>query len=352
MGQQMSVSENDLRIRDIKDGQPVNGVYLVQEMSRGETRAGKPYLSLILMDAGGEISGRVWENADRLAPECPVGAIIRVSAQAQSYKGIVQLKIDGLHRLAEGEADPALFMPSTPYDVEEMAAEFLRLAAGVKEPFYRKLLLAIFQDQDLMAAFRKAPGAKAMHHAYAGGLLEHTLAVARLADSVCRLYPQLDRSLLLAGAMLHDLGKLQEFSFAALPYDYSDRGRLVGHMVLGIEMIQARIAAIKDFPQELGDRLKHLVLSHHGRHEFGSPSLPMMQEAFVLNFIDDLDAKMGYLDRLAGQARGEGYQWSEYQRNLERFLFIRGRGGDTENELPPSEEEHNPAQGQRQTRLF
>jgi 3'-5' exoribonuclease len=209
-----------------------------------------------------------------------------------------------------------------------MAKELVKLAGSVENPFLKELLLSLFGERKLMAAMKKAPAAKAMHHAYVGGLLEHTLAVARLADSICTLYPSLDRSLLLAGALLHDLGKLKEFSFDSFPFEYSDRGRLVGHMVLGIEMIQEKINGISGFPEELGDRLKHLILSHHGRHEFGSPSLPMMQEAFALNFLDDLDAKINYLDRLAGQVKGEGYQWTEFQRNLERFLFVKGHRGD------------------------
>jgi 3'-5' exoribonuclease len=132
----------------------------------------------------------------------------------------------------------------------------------------------------------------------------------------------------MAGALLHDFGKLREFNFESFPFDYTDRGRLVGHMVLGIEMIQEKIQGISGFPEELADRLKHLILSHHGRHEFGSPSLPMIQEAFALNFLDDLDSKINYLDRLAGQVRGEGYQWTEFQRNLERFLFVKGHRAD------------------------
>lgn len=315
---------NHLQIHEIKDGQTVHGLFLVREMSRGETKAGKPYLSLVLMDASGEISGRVWENAEQLMAECPAGAVVSVVAQSQAYKGILQLRIDSLSRVADSEVDLARFVPSTPGNITQMAKELLKLAGSVENPFLKELLLALFGERRLMQSFKKAPAAKMMHHAYVGGLLEHTLAVARLADSICSLYPSLDRSLLLAGALLHDLGKLKEFSFDAFPFEYTDRGRLVGHMVLGIEMIQEKINGISGFPEELGDRLKHLILSHHGRHEFGSPSLPMMQEAFALNFLDDLDAKINYLERLAGQAKGEGYQWTEFQRNLERFLFVKG----------------------------
>ena len=324
----MTTANKKIQIKEITDGQAVHDLFLVREMSRGETKAGKPYLSLVLMDASGEISGRVWENAEQLMGECPVGAVVSVSGQAQAYKGILQLRIDGLSRIPDSEVDLALFVPSVQGNVTAMAKELVKLAGSVENPFLKELLLALFGERKLMAAMKKAPAAKMMHHAYVGGLLEHTLAVARLADSISSLYPTLDRSLLLAGALLHDIGKLKEFSFDSFPFEYSDRGRLVGHMVLGIEMIQEKINGISGFPEELGDRLKHLILSHHGRHEFGSPSLPMMQEAFALNFLDDLDAKINYLDRLAGQVKGEGYQWTEFQRNLERFLFVKGHRGD------------------------
>lgn len=310
-------------IKEIRDGQQVEGVYLVKEMGRGETKAGKPYLMLIVMDATGEMAGRVWENADQLAPECPVGAVVSLSGQAQAYKGVVQLKIDTLKRIEPSAVDPAQFLPTTPGDIKAMARELTAIAEAVENPFLRELLLAFMKERKFMAAFKAAPAAKAMHHAYVGGLLEHTLAIARLAGQVCALYPALDRSLLLSGVLLHDIGKIREFDIAKIPADYSDEGRLVGHMVLGIGMIDERISAVKGFPTELAARLKHLILSHHGSHEFGSPVLPMTIEAFVLHFLDNLDAKIAYFDRLGSQVQGEGYQWSDYQRNLERFLYLR-----------------------------
>jgi len=346
----MTTASKIIHIKEITGGQAIHDLFLVREMSRGETKAGKPYLSLILMDASGEISGRVWENAEQLMGECPAGAVVSVAGQAQAYKGILQLRIDSLSRIADSEVDLALFIPSVQGNVTAMAKDLIKLAGSVENPFLKELLLSLFGERRLMQAFKKAPAAKVMHHAYVGGLLEHTLAVARLADSVSTLYPTLDRSLLLAGALLHDIGKLKEFSFDSFPFEYSDRGRLVGHMVLGIEMIQEKINGISGFPEELGDRLKHLILSHHGRYEFGSPSLPMMQEAFALNFLDDLDAKINYLDRLAGQAKGEGYQWTEFQRNLERFLFVKGHSAD--GGATPSGQDQDNGVDPRQRTLF
>ena len=310
-------------IKQIQDGQPVEGQFLVKEMGRGETKAGKPYLMLTVMDATGEMAGRVWENAEQLMAECPVGAVVALSGKAESYKGVMQLKIDALKRIDPATVEPADFLPTTPGDIKAMARELTTIADGVENPFLRELLLAFVKDRKFMALFKAAPAAKAMHHAYVGGLLEHTLAVARLADQVCTLYPNLDRSLLLAGVLLHDIGKVTEFDTAKIPVDYSDTGRLVGHMLLGITMVEERISAINGFPPDLAARLKHLILSHHGSHEFGSPVLPMLIEAFVLHFLDNLDAKVAYFARLGSQVQGEGYQWSDYQRNLERFLYLR-----------------------------
>ena len=326
-------------IKDIVDNQAVEDVFLVRDVSRSETRNGKPFLALTVIDSSGEISGRVWENADRFLEECRPGGAILLKGQAQSYKGVLQLRIDHLEKHEIPADELARFIPATGGDIKSMSTEMVRLAKSIADPHLRDLTLSFLQDSATSDLFKKAPAAKFMHHACLGGLLEHTLGVARLADSIATLYPAVDRSLLIAGAILHDLGKLIEFSYESFPYDYSDRGRLVGHMVLGIEMIQEKVTGMTDFPEETATRLKHLILAHHGRHEFGSPVLPMMLEAFILHFIDDLDAKVDYIGGLARKATESGYQWTEYQRNLERFLYVRGEVvGGAESEEDPEEE--------------
>lgn len=326
-------------IKDIIDNQAVEDVFLVKDVRRNETRNGKPFLALNVIDSSGEISGRVWEGADRYLEECQPGTTILLKGQAQSYKGVLQLRVDHLEKHEVSPDELARFIPTTKGDIKSMTAEMVSLAKSITDSHLRDLTLSFLQDSKTSDLFKKAPAAKQMHHACLGGLLEHTLGVTRLADAVGALYPAVDRSLLMAGAILHDLGKLVEFSYDSFPYDYSDRGRLVGHMVLGIEMIQEKIAGQADFPEETGNRLKHLILAHHGRHEFGSPVLPMMLEAFILHFIDDLDAKVDYITGLASKAKDPGYQWSEYQRNLERFLYVRGAGtSGAEPEEDPAEE--------------
>jgi len=348
-------AEKKLFINQISAGQQVDGLFLVKEMGLAETRNGKPYLFMTLMDRSGELPGRVWENAEKLMPECESGQLVFVAGQAQAYKGVLQLKIDNLRKADEQQLDYALFLPSVSRDIDEMAAQLSALVINVQDPYCRKLLLKFFSDSDFFNEFKMAPAAKIMHHAYIGGLLEHTLSVSRLAETVAGLYPGLDRDLLLAGALLHDIGKVKEFSFNSYPFDYTDKGRLVGHLVLGAEMVQERVNSITDFPDDLSSRIQHLVLSHHGRHEFGSPTLPMMSEAFVLNFLDDLDAKLNYLGRLEERAPEDGYQWTDFQRPLDRFLFIKGRPHQ-ENIEPGHEDEQNSPENEsdngRQQNLF
>lgn len=347
----MKPAKGDL-IKNIRDGQHVEGLFLVKEMNRAETRTGNPYLVLTVMDETGEMSGRVWENADMLMTECPTGGIVSLTGQAQAYRDILQLKINRIRAVPKTEVDMSLFVPSTPGDIDAMATELKQLAKSVTDPDLKELILAFLNDKQFFEKFCTAPAAKSMHHAYLGGLLEHTLAVTRLADMTTRLYPSIDRSLLIAGAILHDIGKVNEFSYALYPFDYSDEGRLVGHLVLGSDLVQEKISGLKEFPEKLGTRLKHLILSHHGRYEFGSPALPMMLEAFILNFLDDLDAKINYVNRLGNQALDPGYQWTEYQRTLERFLFVKGysenppHGSVTVGEAMPEPPEPNNSRSQ------
>ena len=330
-------------VKDIKPGQQVDALFLLTAMNKAETRAGKTYLALKVMDRSGEISGRVWDRAEHWFDQVRVGQVVRVGGLAQSYRDVLQLKVNSLEEVKAENIDMGLFVPSSSFDIDQMARELRKFARSVSDEFLNKLLLKFLLDKKIMAAFCQAPAAKRMHHAYVGGLLEHTLHVTRLADRVAELYPSVDRSLLLAGAILHDIGKIDEFAYGAYPVDYSDKGRLMGHMVLGVEMIGEKIKKIKEFPPETAMRLKHLILSHHGRYEFGSPALPMLHEAFILNFIDDMDAKINYMERLSSQV-GEGYHWSEYQRNMERFLLLRGqrRDDDPEEITEQKEEEKKP----------
>lgn len=327
-------------INQLKEGQSLEDIFLVKDMSRAETRSGKPYLMLTLMDRTGEIGARLWEKADTFIELCMPGSLVMITGQAQAYRGSLQVKIDNVTEAGSKDADMGLFLQSSKRAIDDMGGEITSLAKSIQDPFCRKLLLNFIKDRQFWKEFQRAPAAKNMHHAYLGGLLEHTLSVAQLASLLADFYPALDRDLLLTGALLHDIGKTQELTFNTFPFDYSDRGRLVGHLVLGVEMLREMVKTVQDFPEDLATRLEHLILSHHGRHEFGSPSLPMISEAFVLNFIDDLDAKLNFLGRLEEQVPEPGYQWTDFQRTLERFLYVKGR--------PATEAENTAASGQDQ----
>ena len=349
-------AEKKVFASQIQEGQAVEDLFMVKDMSRAETRTGKPYLIMTLMDRSGDIAGRLWENADAHINVCQPGSILRVTGQTQAFRGSLQLKIDSVHPVNREDCDETLFLQATSKNIEEMMAAINSMAADVKDPFCRKLLLKFFQDDSFVADFQKAPAAKSMHHAYLGGLLEHTLAVTQLAEMLAGFYRLLDRDLLITGALLHDIGKTRELSYDTFPFDYTDQGRLVGHLVLGVEMIRELISTIQNFPEDLATRLQHLVLSHHGRYEFGSPCLPMLSEAFVLNFLDDMDAKLNFLGRLEEQTAEPGYQWTDFQRTLERFLYVKGRpsretGADT-SRLEEHEESSPQQNNSKQQHLF
>ncbi len=323
--------EKGIFVNEITDGAEVRGLFLVRNARLATTRNGNPYLALQLADKTGEINAKVWDNAEDLAPSCPEGGFVAVNGQAQSFQNALQIRVAMLSAVPADAVDLADFVPRTAHDIDAMWRELRDWTAGVGDADYRRLLDELLGDAEIAERFKRAPAAKHMHHAYLGGLLEHTLAIVRLADAVSRFYPDIDRDLLVTAAIVHDIGKVLEFSYDTPAFDYSERGRLEGHLVLGAEFVSQRIARLDGFDERKATLLRHCILSHHGRLEFGSPTLPMVIEALVLNLLDDLDAKANYLHRLAGEQttgqqdgpQGEEFQWSAFQRPLERFLFLR-----------------------------
>lgn len=309
-------------IDQLQENDRVEDVFLVKSSRLAETRAGKPYLLLSFVDKSGEIGGPVWDNAQRVAEISQAGSFVHLKGQVQSYRDQLQLKIESIVAVKEEDINLADYMPASDNDLEEMAEQVRRVVASVENRWVRKLLNRFFTRGETWDNFQSAPAAKGIHHAYVGGLIEHSLSMAKVADMLARHYPGVDRSILLAGVMLHDIGKLQELETEIGLVDYTPQGRLKGHLVIGSEMVAEAASKIKDFPDDLLTQIQHLILSHHGRLEFGSPTLPMTTEAFLLSFIDDLDSKMNLIEQLRRKQKGEGLQWSEYQRSLERFLYL------------------------------
>ncbi len=341
-------------IEAIKADTPVEGIFCVASKRLLETRNGSPYLALKLMDRTGEIEARMWNNALQADPLFQQGDFVQVQADAQRYRDEVQLNLKSVSPADIMAVNAADFMPVAPCDLEQCEKQFDRFLKTVRRVPLGPFLKALFRKGSrTRQLFITAPAAKRMHQAYIGGLLEHSVAVASLAAETARLYPMLDRELLVAGALVHDIGKIEEFKFDRPPIDYTDRGRLLGHSALGVEMLDqcASETGIDNTHQDI-IALKHMVLSHHGQREFGASVLPMTPEAMALHLIDDIDAKMSFLAQLGGSITGEGPEWSPYQKLFERFFYLKNTDETAEDESVPDHRDEKKEQGMRQPHIF
>jgi len=332
-----------LWIESIQEEDRVSGCYLVREKRVAKTRNGRPFLNLTLVDRTGEISAKVWDRAEALGSRFNEGDVIQIEGQAGSYRDQIQLTVSDLIP-SEAPPDPGIFLESSPEDPAKMVRSLRECLRQIEDRHLKGLVDSFLSDRVFMARFKTAPAAKNFHHSYLGGLLEHTLSVCRMAIQVAEHYPELNRDLLLSAAFLHDIGKIRELTYDFL-IDYTDEGRLVGHLVLGTAMLDEKLTSLKDFPRKWAVRLKHLILSHHGQYDFGSPKVPKFLEAFALHLIDDLDAKMNGLGRFMERDRHEG-AWTDFNRMFGRY-FLKG-------EIAPAESsvDEHPATHARQRTLF
>lgn len=306
-------------VTEIRENERVRGVFVVTRKSLLVTRNGSPYLSVTLADRTGEIEGRAWDDAERHDRAFERGQYVEVDAFASPFGGKLQLKVESIARVPEDAVDPRDFVASSRFDPELMWAELVELVGGVGDPHVRALLQAFLDDPELAARLRQAPAAKNVHHSFVGGLLEHTLSVMQLAHRIADHYPRADRDLLVAGAFLHDLGKVRELTWEAGALDYTTEGRLVGHLLLTVQWIREKAARLPDFPPALEMHLVHLVAAHHGQLEFGSPKVPHTLEAMLVHALDELDSRVQAWTSIFDRDRGE--EWTEYQRLYDRFLF-------------------------------
>jgi len=317
-----------LWIKDIKENAKIEGNYLVKSKSIGQTRQGKPFLTITLGDKTGTIEAKVWDRVEEISAQFKEGTIVTIAGQANTYRNQIQIQI---HELTQDKSpvDPAIFQESSPKDIPHMFSDLQKLANQIQNMHLRTLIDSFMADHHFVTQFKKAPAAKHFHHSYLGGLLEHTLSVSQMAVRVSEHYPELDCDLLLSGAILHDIGKIEEFTFEPT-IEYSNKGRLLGHIVLGVVMLEEKLKPLKDFPSELALRLKHLILSHHGEFDFGSPKRPKFLEAFALHLIDDMDAKIHGLSRLLKDDRQEG-SWTVFNKLLQRYFFKGDSSAQTNN---------------------
>ncbi|MBW1888700.1 MAG: CRISPR-associated endonuclease Cas3'' [Deltaproteobacteria bacterium] len=335
--------ESHLWIKDIREATPVRGFYLAKMKRTGLTKKGDPFLSVTLADRTGEVDARLWERAEELSSLFKEGDILDVEGQASSYRNQIQVTLSGL-KVAEDGGDSSLFLEATTRNVTEMMGSMKDLLKEIKNPHLKILVEKFLSDSHFVTLFKKAPAAKNFHHNYLGGLLEHTLSVCQMSRSVAEHYPDLDRDLLMTGAFLHDIGKIKELRYHT-QIDYTDEGRLLGHLMLGVAMVDEKLPRLKNFPQELAICLKHLILSHHGQYEFGSPKRPKFLEAFAIHLADDLDAKMNGLSRFMERDRQEG-AWTEFNRLFERY-FLKYKTPVAE-----EKEDTSPSKDDRQKVLF
>lgn len=302
-------------IKDYKDGDRVFDIYLCKHKQSAVTKNGKPYDSVVLQDKTGTIDAKIWEPNNAGIDDFDALDYIEVYGDVSSFQGMLQVSVKRVRRCREGEYNPAEYLPISKKGIEPMYAELKSIINSLSNPYLKKLMLSIFvEDKAFAKAFCNSSAAKSVHHGFIGGLLEHTLSVTKLCDYYCSAYPILKRDLLLSAAMCHDIGKVRELS--AFPEnDYTDEGQLLGHIVMGTEMVGEKIRAIDGFPKVVGNELRHCILAHHGKLEFGSPKTPALIEAMALNYADDTDAKMETFTEIleAGTEKG----WLGYSRLLE-----------------------------------
>ncbi|MBW2146705.1 MAG: HD domain-containing protein [Deltaproteobacteria bacterium] len=301
----------EIHIEDIRENTSSEGVFLVLKKREGKTRRGDPFLSLTLGDRTGEIEAKIWDRAVEMSKLFEKNDLIWIQSRAEVYQDRLQLVIADLRPVDENEIDPGDFLPKAERDPEEMFQDLRTQLRKVKDVYLKALLKSYLQDKDLMERFKRAPAAKRLHHVYIGGLLEHTLSLLRLVDQVAPLYPEVNPDLLRAGAFLHDMGKVFELSYSR-GFDYTTEGRLLGHIVQGLKLLDEKMSDVEGFPDLLALHLKHLIISHHGEYEYGSPRRPKTLEALLFYYIDNLDAKMIGVGRFISQQEGEDPDWTSH----------------------------------------
>jgi 3'-5' exoribonuclease len=311
---------------DIREHQPVDSLFLVSAKNQGVTKGGNSYLVLKLLDRTGEIEARLWERADDLGRGFERNDFVRIRGQAVLYQGKVQIRAQDIIRVEGTNLAAEDFLPKSAFDPDAMLEELKGILGSIRDPHLRALAEGFFADRELMELLKRAPGAKTIHHPYLSGLLEHTLSLLKLILKVVEHYRGIDIDLLLMGGFLHDIGKVYEFSFDRA-IDYTDAGQLLGHLVMEVEMVNDKIAAIADFPEELALRIKHMLVSHHGAYEFGSPKLPQTLEAVILHALDDLDGKIQAIQNLPEKEPGS--RWTAFHRAYGRS-FYRSTTGESD----------------------
>jgi 3'-5' exoribonuclease len=307
-------------ISELEPGKVATAIFLVQSKEIRQKKTGEPYLSLILGDRTGEVDAKMWDNVAEVMDTFEHDDFVRVRGLLQIYNNRPQLTVHKMQRIDEAAIDLADFFPASSRNPEEMMAELRKVISSMSNPHLRCLLELFFSDEDVVRRYMRAPAAKFIHHAYLGGLIEHVLSVCDLCRVAATHYKTVDLDLLLAGAVLHDIGKIYELSYDR-SFGYTSDGQLLGHIFLAGRMVEEKLAQLPDFPPKLRTLIHHLILSHHGSLEFGSPKLPLFPEALLLHYLDDLDAKMECMRVLVDRDRQVEGDFTSYNSSLERVVL-------------------------------
>ena len=301
----------------IKAGDEIDDAFALAEKTLAQKKDGKPYLTVVLSDKSGSVKGVVWDRVEEIASATTAGDVVHVKGGVSEYRGKLQVVIKKMTPSALEDASD--FLPATNHNTYSMFERLVRMTESLKTDYLRALFDSFWNDPDFVQRFKTAPAAKKMHHAYIGGLLEHTLSMALLVERIAGHYSGIDLELLLTGVILHDIGKIQEFDYQ-LNIDYSDEGRLLSHIIIGIQMVDEKLKQVDQFPLEKERLLKHMIISHHGTREFGSPEPPKTLEAVLLNYIDEIDSKVnGIREFMASEEPGSG--WTSYHKIFGRHFY-------------------------------
>ncbi|MCD4825164.1 MAG: HD domain-containing protein [Phycisphaerae bacterium] len=322
----MAGMENQrLFVTDLASGMAIDQVFLVRAKDLRTTKGGDLYISATLGDSSGSIPARMWQASEAIFNSIATEGFLHVKGRVEDYRGSLQMVIDACRPWSAEKVDMADFLSVSPHDIEKMWSELLEIMREIKNPHLRRLIKKFVEDKQLVAAFKHSPAAVQMHHAYIGGLCEHTLGVARAAKALLPLYPQLNSDLVYASVFLHDIAKSAELG-GGLNFHYTDRGQLVGHIVIAANWVQEKARLVSEemgepFPQRIIDLLQHIILAHHGEHEYGSPKLPAVPEAFFLHYLDNLDAKMWMTANAIASDPDHDSNFTGYIRPLETRLY-------------------------------
>lgn len=308
-------------LNELKERDQINQIYLVREKTLSLGKNGRPYLSLVLGDSTGTMDAKMWDRVEESAQEVEAGELALVRGVVQVFQSRKQIIIQKIEKAAGEGLDPTQFMPTSRVDSESLFVELMTLLRTMKNPQLQQLVKDTLEDPEIKVLLLKAPAAKSIHHAWTGGLIEHIVSITKILLFFADHYPNLNRDLLIFGALYHDLGKIWELSWEK-GTAYTSRGRLLGHMELACELIDRKTQRILGFSSELRDLCKHMVLSHHGKIEYGSPKLPQFREAMLVAMIDDLDSKFSAMDQWIESERVSGGSWSRFNENFERYFLL------------------------------